>query len=87
MSDIERHFIVSDGGSSGGDDAPEICPNGLFGSHKFEARYDLSAADLSPFQSIHGLFAARFAQAMRSKTYVRDVCVKCGRTIERETSK
>jgi hypothetical protein len=83
MSDIERHFIMTDGAGSGCDDVAEICPNGLFGSHKFEARYDLGPTDLSPFQSIRGLFAARFAEAMRSKTYVRDVCVKCGMTIER----
>ena len=87
MSDIERHFIMTDGYGGGCDDIAEICPNGLFGSHKFEARYDLGPADLSMFETISGTAAVLFAEKMRSKTYVRDVCVKCGRTIEREASK
>ena len=58
------------------------CPNSWFGSHKFEARYDLSPADLSAFAN----FKARdpsYMEPLRAKTYVRDVCTKCGKTIER----
>lgn len=77
MSDIERHFIMTDGAGGGCDDIAEICPNGLFGSHKFEARYDLGPAALESL----------ITHDMRIRTYVRDVCVKCGMTIEREMTK
>lgn len=62
----------------------DCCPNNWFGMHKFEARYDLGTADLSQFAS----FKARdpnYFEPFRSKTYVRDVCTKCGKTIERVT--
>jgi len=59
------------------------CPNSWFGSHKFEPRYDLSPAN---FSGLVGQFNASPAgmEKMRTKTYVRDVCTKCGKTIERE---
>jgi hypothetical protein len=58
------------------------CPNSCWGSHKFEARYDLSPADMSAFAN----FKARdpsYMEPLRAKTYVRDICTKCGKTIER----
>ena len=76
----EHHrFIMTDGSSSG--DANR-CPNSWFGAHKMEARYDLGPADLSQFAT----FQARnvsYMDALRTKTYVRDICVRCGKTIER----
>lgn len=60
------------------------CPNApITGHHKFEPRYDLGPADLSAFESISGYGTGSIFEKMRSKTYVRDVCVRCGETIER----
>lgn len=64
-------------------DARKKCPNGLFGSHKFEPRYDRGAADMSAFKT----FQARdpsYMEALRKQTYVCDVCVKCGERIGRD---
>ncbi len=59
------------------------CPrvnNKWFRGCQFEARYDLSPADLRQFGSFKGeLDVSQF----RQKTYVRDICVHCGRTVER----
>lgn len=62
------------------------CPNSWFGSHKFEPRYDLGAADLSPFfgdRVASFKTSADSIESMRAKTYVRDICIRCGKTIER----
>lgn len=53
----------------------------LFGGCRFEPRYDKSAADLSASKiDVQGRGAI---EALRHITYVRDVCIRCGRTIER----
>lgn len=54
---------------------------------RFEARYDLSPADLSGFKSLKGRGSAGVAlvNAMRKRTYTRDICVRCGKAMERET--
>lgn len=78
MTDADHRFIMTDGASEMGDDA---CPNGLFGSHKFEPRYDLGPADLSAFVEFKGTPSS--LESTRNKIYIRDVCVKCGKTIER----
>ena len=62
----------------------EKCPNSWLGSHRFKPRYDLGPADISGFQSLKGNGAGSFLEKLRKQTYVRDVCVKCGQTIERE---
>ena len=59
----------------------DLCPNSFFGSHKFEPRYDLGPADFTPFETFKG--SAHTMEKLRTKTYVRDVCTKCGKTIER----
>ena len=59
------------------DDLRTHCPNSYFGSHKFEPRYDLGPGDISKNETLW------CAEALRAKTYVRDVCTKCGKTIER----
>lgn len=50
---------------------------------KFEPRYDLSAAKLPGYGEVK-THDKSFLEAFRDKTYVRDVCVRCGRTIERD---
>jgi len=58
------------------------CPRqGKWFGCKFVPRFDLSPADLGEFESIRGNFNA--LEMLRKKTYVRDVCVRCGKTIER----
>lgn len=58
-----------------------------FGGCRFEGRYDTQ-----PTRKIGGdeLFwsggwetQARLVQSQRKMTYVRDVCVRCGKTVER----
>lgn len=52
------------------------------GGCKFEPRYDEGPADLSAFRQIDQMTEAALDR-FRPKTYVRDVCVTCGKTIER----
>lgn len=58
---------------------PRGCSEGV---HRFEARYDEVPTGYEP-----GLFCWGFVDETRSlmlrKVYVRDVCVRCGKTIER----
>jgi hypothetical protein len=62
---------------------------GTRGTHKFEARYDLreppahSGLENMYFWSTVGEHEKPPQIPMRVKTYVRDVCVRCGQTIER----
>ena len=59
------------------------CSNGLFtNAHKFEPRYDLGPADLSQFSDFKARDPSYF-ESFRTKNYVRDICTKCGKTIER----
>lgn len=44
------------------------CPNTLFGSHKFKPRYD------------KWIYAETDSE---EKTYVHDICVRCGKIIKR----
>lgn len=55
--------------------------------HKFSPRYDIgrSNANLSGFEGPAVALMA-LAEAARPKTYVRDVCERCGKTIERAPS-
>ena len=59
------------------------CPrNGwLAGTCKFEPRYDISEP-LLPANTTK-ISDPEMAETFKRKTYVRDVCVRCGRTIER----
>ncbi len=58
-------------------------------NHRFEARYDThaSAPTLTKmsFESATPQEAVELVNASKAKTitYVRDVCVRCGKTIER----
>ena len=78
-ADTERRFIMTDGSSVSNE---HRCPHSWFGSHQFEARYDLSPADMSALANFKAR-DPRYMETLRSKTYVRDICTKCGKTIER----
>lgn len=56
------------------------------GGCRFEARYDSKPGELpGNFQgAAAGLLA--FLEASQQKTYVADVCIRCGKTIKRETN-
>ena len=58
---------------------------------RFEARYDQGAIDAENFYAsdlitIETHDRVDALAAWRKQTYVRDVCVKCGKTIERATN-
>lgn len=69
------------------DDVAEECPRQiyLFGSCKFEARYDTipppPSACAGLKTSVGG--ADVFIRALTKTVYVRDVCIRCGKTVER----
>ncbi len=55
----------------------------LIGGCHFEPRYDTGPSNVIGEISGSGATCIEFAKASRAVTYVRDVCVSCGRTIER----
>jgi len=64
-----------------------ICPNfGKWIGCKFEPRYDKGPVE-SPAAGIKytGSNLEGALEAHRRVTYVRDICIRCGKTIERET--
>ena len=69
------------------------CPNsGRFFGCRFEARYDTAAADGEAVVNVirevgtDDDMEAAF-DALRSRAYVRDICVRCGRAVERAEAK
>jgi hypothetical protein len=62
------------------------CSNHWRGHHRFEPRYESEPADkleIGGFQ-ISGEANRQLAREMFTKrTYVRDICVRCGETVER----
>lgn len=59
------------------------CPRAarLFGGCRFRPRFDISEGDSNWSGSAAGVVAA--IEASKRKTYVHDVCERCGKTIER----
>ena len=57
------------------------------GVHRFEARYDKGPADMSGWKSFSGSgsIVRQLAEKHRTVTYVCDICVRCGKIIERHT--
>lgn len=53
------------------------------GGCNFEPRYDLSEPDLSRFKTFKSRNVAEFLDALRKKTYVKDVCITCGKSVMR----
>lgn len=55
------------------------------GVHKFEGRHDKSEAKI-PWDGLKSIeMSPRAMNNLRRITYVRDVCVRCGETIERQS--
>lgn len=52
------------------------------GIHKFEARYDKGPV-AAEFQGLLSGYRLELMEKYRKHTYVRDVCIRCGKTIER----
>ena len=61
------------------------CPQfgAVFGGCRFEARYDKAALDLTKIGRAQA--SADQIKAMCAKTYVHDICIRCGRVVERST--
>lgn len=57
------------------------CPNTIWGKHRFEARYDTKLS--SAMTEIKATSPA-YLEAAKDKAYVRDICVRCGETVERK---
>ena len=51
--------------------------------HRYEPRYDLGKADLSAFKSFSGM-RNKSLELFRTKTYVHDICVRCGDVVKRK---
>lgn len=52
--------------------------------HNFEARYDVGEPNFSSFKSLRVDDYPTLIEAMKPKTYVHDVCTRCGATVERK---
>ena len=55
----------------------------LFNGCKFEGRYDEGAPDLAPFKSFKAADTSAFLNSLKPKTYVHDICIRCGKTVKR----
>lgn len=53
----------------------------MFPRCKFEPRYDFGVPDLTRFKTIPN---PAFIEALKPKTYLKDVCIRCGKTVKRE---
>ena len=64
---------------------PEDCPRFASGGCKFEARYDdvPPPVNTDPFLRVQEAIFRRDGVPY-PKRYVRDVCVRCGETVERK---
>ena len=61
-----------------------MCPNARWtGRHRFEARFD-EAMPAGMFDGNVSLAGLGIVDRLKSRTYVRDICVRCGQTVERE---
>lgn len=56
----------------------------LLGGCKFVARYDSEPKDIGQYNGSISAFR-ELAEAMTKKVYVKDICVRCGKTIERKS--
>ncbi len=59
------------------------CPNSWFGSHRFEPRYDEQPNPNYEGGDYSGPVGG-YRKLLVINIYVRDVCVKCGKTVERK---
>ena len=51
---------------------------------RFEARYDRGAPAVPGMNVSDPSAVPAIVESFKSQTYVRDVCIRCGRTIERQ---
>ncbi len=53
--------------------------------HKYQARYDVKRPESFDVATFRGSITAhtKFMNNISDHTYVHDICVRCGRTIER----
>ena len=56
------------------------------GGCRFEARYDEGAPDLSGGLEMKSGNPAPFLLALRPKTYIHDICTRCGKVVTRPTT-
>lgn len=56
----------------------------IFG-HRYEARYDLGKAEMphANFKNMDGESMSEVIEKFRTKTYILDICVRCGHIIEK----
>lgn len=66
-----------------GGEMRDRCPNAWFGAHRFEPRYD-ERPNPDYVAGDYSGPAGGFRKLLVLNTYVRDVCVKCGKTAERK---
>lgn len=52
--------------------------------HRFEARYDTEPQLTDLKGSMSGYMAETLIRASAKKTYIWDICVRCGKTIKRK---
>ena len=53
--------------------------------HRYKARYDYGEPDFSMFKSIK-VYNPDYIERFKPKTYVKDICVRCGSVINRNSS-
>jgi hypothetical protein len=56
-----------------------------FSGCKFEARYDLSPVDVSGLARLKS-FEGNL-DSLRRRTYVHDICIRCGKVVDRAVEK
>ncbi len=54
-----------------------------FGACRFEARYDEGAPDFTRMPGRIDADAAQITKLCRPKTYIHDICTRCGKVVER----
>lgn len=52
--------------------------------HKFEARYDTRPGNYNGRIKGHGRAILAYIEANKNVTYVHDICVRCGKIINRK---
>jgi hypothetical protein len=56
--------------------------------HKFEARFDIGAKVGGPVEyEGSALFVLELEKLKQSRTYVHDICVRCGHVVQRPSDK
>lgn len=59
------------------------CPRSFMGHHNFQPRYDVTPPATLEFQG-SSIVGERLASSLSKRTYVCDVCTRCGAIVKRE---